>query len=314
MEAQYDSNTTGHYTGANLTIISLIGLFALLFVFFKDKIANADNVAISLIILGIVSVSIIVLSAIIRKPINKAIIQSIFIFGFFSFFYEFISGFQLIIHNQWQDNKLLAIDESLFGSEVSLIMQSIVSPYLTEAMMFAYVFYLPLLIIVAIVAYRRGAAKGLGEYLFILSSGYAICYIGFILFPVASQMYYTPGQYNVALEGGVFTYLGELMRSEAHFPGGNLPSPHCMAATIMLYILFKHDRNLFYLFLPVTVLLYISTVYCRYHYMWDGVIAIALASMLIKIFPIFKKIIYMFLLFRDSIMHPWCITESLLDN
>lgn len=314
MEANYDSSTSGHYTGANLTVMSLMGFFSLLFVLSEDKIADSDNIALSLFILGIVSVSIIVLSANIRKPINKAFIQSIFIFGFFSFFYGFISDFQLIIHNQWQDNKLLAIDDSLFGSEVSVIMQSIVSPYLTEAMMFAYVFYLPLIIIVAIVAYRRGAAKGLGEYLFILSIGYAICYVGFILFPVASQMYYAPGQYNVVLEGGVFTYFGELMRSEAHFPGGNLPSPHCMAATIMLYILFKYNRNLFYLFLPVTVLLYISTVYCRYHYMWDGVIAIALAFMLIQIFPKFKKLIYMLLLLRESIMHPWCFSESLSDN
>lgn len=314
MRTHFDSELNNNYTGANFTIILLIAFFSTLFVLFYDKLKQPDYIANGLFFLLTTSVLLIFFSSKINNQRGKATIQTIFVLGFFAYFYGFISDFQLLVHSQWQDSKLIALDNYLFGSEISLIMQSIVSPYLTEAMMFAYVFYLPLLIVVGFVAFRKGNARGLGEYLFALSLGYAVCYLGFILFPVASQMYFKPGQYETALEGGLFTFLGELMRSDAHFPGGNLPSPHCMAATIMLFVLFKYNRKLFYLFLPLILLLYISTVYCRYHYAWDGVIAIVLAIFLMKLLPVFQKLIDMCVLFCNSILHPMCISESLSEK
>lgn len=314
MKIHFDSELNNNYAGANFTIMLLIAFFSTLFVLFNDKFNHPDYIANGLVFLVTLSVMLILLSSKINNQRGKATIQTIFVLGFFAYFYSFISDFQLIVHTQWQDSKLIALDNYLFGSEISLIMQSIVSPYLTEAMMFAYVFYLPLLIIVGIVAFRAGNARALGEYLFALSLGYTVCYLGFILFPVASQMYFKPGQYETALEGGLFTFLGELMRSDAHFPGGNLPSPHCMAATIMLFVLFKYNRKLFYLSLPLILLLYVSTVYCRFHYAWDGVIAIVLAIILIKVLPVFQKLIDMFVLFYNSILHPMCISESLSDK
>lgn len=302
------------YSGTNITILTLLVFYSMLFIFFRNDILNADHTARDLLFIWAASIILIMLIAFIRSKKLQAILQVIFVLGFFSFFYELSSRFQFILYDNWQDEKLLSLDRSLFGSEISLLMQSIVSPYLTEAMMFAYVFYIPLLVIVAFIAYKEKSAEGLGNYLFILSVGYAICYIGFILFPVASQMYYVADQYRVALNGGMFTYFGELIRSKAHFPGGSLPSPHCMAATIMLSILFKYKRNLYYLFLPITLLLYVSTVYCRYHYIWDGVIAITLALILIRAFPLLNKFYEMISLFRNSIMHPLSVSNSLSDQ
>lgn len=314
MEARNNLNPNrSPYSGANLTIICLIGIFIIFLFLSYNRLNHSDQIAYGLIILLIIAIAFTFVSNKIKNIKTKAIIQSLFVFGFFSFYYKFISDFQLILHNHWLDYKLISIDSYFFGSELSLLMQSIVTPYLTETMMFAYVFYLPLLLIVGLIAYKNGSEKGLSEYLFILSLGYSVCYVGFILFPVAGQMYYMSENYITELNGGIFTYLGELIRREAHFPGGNLPSPHCMAATIMLYILFKYNNNSFYLFLPVSLLLYISTVYGRYHYVWDGIIAIVLALIIIKLSPVFVKFNELLKLFMDSVMHPWCISDNLSD-
>lgn len=303
-----------NYLGTNITILTLLAFYTVLFIFFRIDIKDSDSTAWDLLFIGTASISLIMLISFIRSKKLKAILQVVFVLGFFSFFYEISSRFQFILNHNWQDEKLLFIDQILFGTEISLLMQSIISPYLTEAMMFAYIFYFPLLVITAIIVYKAQSAKGLNNYLFMLSVGYAICYIGFIIFPIASQMYYLPYQYSVKLNGGLFTYMGELVRSKAHFPGGSLPSPHCIAATVMLYSLFKYNKNLFYLFLPVTFLLYVSTVYCRYHYIWDGVIAIALALILIKTFPLLKKIFEMITLLKNSVMHPLSVSNSLSDQ
>lgn len=302
------------YLAANLVILSLVGIFTILFLVFSYRLDKPAETFKVLLITGLLSLIFIILINKIKSRVLKAVVQTGFVLTFFAFFFGITSDFQLLLFNEWQDNKLLALDKALFGSEASLVMQEIVTPYITEAMMFAYIIYIPLLAIVAFCAYKNGKEEGLAEYLIILSLAYSFCYIGFVLFPVASQMYFMPDKYSTALTGGYFTYLGELIRNQAHFPGGSLPSPHCAASTVMLFILFKYSRASFYLILPTVLILYVSTVYCRFHYLWDAVAGILLALLIIKIFPLFKIIIDMIMTLTRSIMHPVAISESLSEN
>lgn len=308
-----NSKSNLNYSGANAAILTTIILFSGILILLPQKFSEPAKIAVNLFTLGIISVIAIIAVNFTKRQNIKAIIQSIFVLGFFSVFYGVTSDYQIIFFN-WQDEKLLALDKVLFGSEVSLLMQNVVCFYLTEAMMFAYVIYVPLFVLVAIVAYKNGSSKALGEYLFIVSLGFISCYIISFLFPVASQMYYKPNQYSVSLEGWLFTYFGELIRTENHFPGGSLPSPHCTASTIMLFVLFKNNRKLFWLMLPVVITIYISTVYGRYHYIWDGIAGILLALLLIKIFPFFKSIIDKIVIVYHSLINPISIFNSLSDN
>lgn len=314
MKTQNYSGINSNYAGSNTTVLLLVVFFTAILFLFPDKFPERDYTIARLLSTGLISVSALIIIRYLKNQPVKAAVQSVFILAFFSVFFGVTSDFQLVIHNQWQDEKLLALDNNLFGSEVSLLMESIVCRYLTEAMMFAYVFYIPLLIFAAFVAYKSGSTKGLGEYLFILSLGYAFCFVGFILFPVASQMYYSPHKYTVALEGGIFTFLGELIRNKTHFPGGSLPSPHCTASTIVLFSLRKYNRNIFYLVLPVVMIIYVSTVYGRYHYIWDGITGIILAVLLVKLLPLFQGMIDKINTFYRSLMNPISISDSLSEN
>jgi hypothetical protein len=304
-------NKNNTYLNVNLIIIALIIIYLALAVLFKQTISNFIETFYELLILFIISLFIIKVITFIKGNTLKSILQSSFVFLFFAYFFRLSSKFQLIVHKDWLDSKLIAIDKAIFGQELSLKLESIVTPYLTEAMMFAYVFYLPLLIITAIVVYKSANQKGLAEYLFVLSLGYIFCYIGFILFPVASQMYFMFDKYSVPLEGGLFTYFSELIRNNLHFRGGSLPSPHCAAATIILWASYKYNKNFFFLIIPSIILLYISTVYGRFHYSIDAVAGIFTGCFAIIIYPLVIRLKDLVKTFFECILHPVSIINSL---
>ncbi len=186
----------------------------------------------------------------------------------------------------WMDDRIVALDAWLLGSESSLLLQKFIHPLLTEWMMFAYVMYVPLLPLVAIICYRSKNGSALNDYLLNLAVSYCVCYVGFMMFPVATQMHYLSQLYTVPLDGWLFTWCGEWMRANLHAPGGGLPSAHCAAATVMLVTLLQHNKRAFFAILPIIITLYVSTTYGRYHYMWDGITGILTGLTVILVSPL----------------------------
>ena len=85
------------------------------------------------------------------------------------------------------------------------------------------------------------------------------------------------------LRGGPFTALAEFMRSNLHFAGGSLPSPHCAAGTVMLVTLFRSHRGWAWATAPLLVCILPATVYGRFHYLSDGLAGIAVAVLVLSI-------------------------------
>jgi len=67
------------------------------------------------------------------------------------------------------------------------------------------------------------------------------------------------------------------MRSQLHYAGGSIPSPHAAAATIMWVMAYRYHRLSFHVLTPIIVSLYLSTFYGRYHYFTDAVAGILVA-------------------------------------
>ena len=196
---------------------------------------------------------------------------------------------QLILQGQWMDEYVIDAEQYIFGVQPTLWLQHITAPPLTEWMMFAYVIYVPMYpILCGIIYYLRGEVA-MEDYLFTLGFTNILCDIGFILFPVAGPMATIGDLYSVPLKGYVFTFFGELMRSNVHFVGGNLPSPHTAAATIMWVMAYRYHRPSFYILTPVVLSLYLSTFYLRYHFVTDAVVGIIVAFVALVIVPFLIK-------------------------
>ena len=207
----------------------------------------------------------------------------------YAYLFGAVDKLQLIIHGHWFDEYVLDGEQYLFGVQPTLWLQHFTTPALTEWMMFAYVIYVPMYpVICGIIYYLRGDVA-MEDYFFTLGFTNILCDIGFILFPVAGPIATIGSLYTVPLNGYVFTFLGELMRSNLHYIGGTIPSPHCAAATIMWIMAYRYHRPSFYILTPVVLSLYISTFYARYHYVTDAVVGVTVAFLALALVPLLIK-------------------------
>jgi len=208
----------------------------------------------------------------------------------YAYLFGAVDKLQLIIHGRWLDAYVLDAEQYIFGVQPTLWLERFISPPLTEWMMFSYVVYLPMYpILCGIIYYLRGDLA-MEDYFFTLGFANILCDIGFILFPVAGPMATIGKLYSVPLKGYVWTYFGELMRSNVHYIGGTIPSPHAAAATIMWMMAYRYHRPAFYVMTPIVLSLYISTFYGRYHYVTDAVVGIAVAFLAIAVAPKLMKL------------------------
>lgn len=203
----------------------------------------------------------------------------------YAYLFGAVDKLQLILHGEWLDAYVLDAEQYVFGVQPTLWLEQFITPALTEWMMFAYVIYVPLYPVLCGLIYYRHGDVAMEDYFFTLGFTNILCDIGFILFPVAGPMPTIGEIYSVPLDGYVFTYLGELMRSQLHYVGGTIPSPHCAAATVMWIMAYRYHRPSFYILAPVVLSLYVSTFYGRYHYVTDAVVGIAVAFLALAVVP-----------------------------
>lgn len=208
----------------------------------------------------------------------------------YAYLFGAVDKFQLLIHGQWMDDYVLDFEQWVFSVQPTLWIEDFLSKPLTEWMMFSYVIYVPMYpVLCGIIYYLRGELA-MEDYFFTLGFTNILCDIGFILFPVASPMYYIKQLYTVPLDGWIWTFLGECMRKYLHFAGGSIPSPHTAAATIMWLMAYRYHRPSFWVLTPIILSLYISTFYCRYHYVTDAVVGVLVAFLALAVAPLLIKL------------------------
>lgn len=192
--------------------------------------------------------------------------------------YEATVRLTFIFWPAWQDPALISLEGAVFKIPPTVGLQAILSPALTEWMMFAYLAYFILYPVVgAALFFRRGEAVW-ENFLFILCFNNIFCNLLYLVYPVDNPIAGLGPAHTVPLKGFVFTAAGEYMRWHVNTPGGGMPSGHVAATTIMLLFAYRHDRRFFYLLFPIAVSVILSTVYCRFHYFSDAVMGVVAAS------------------------------------
>lgn len=87
--------------------------------------------------------------------------------------------------------------------------------------------------------------------------------------PAAIQQLATTSTYPEAVTRGFFYRVMAIIYDIFEAPGAALPSSHVAVATYTAWISFRYLRRVRWFHLAVVVLLCLSTVYCRYHYVVD---------------------------------------------
>jgi membrane-associated phospholipid phosphatase len=168
------------------------------------------------------------------------------------------------------DPQLIQIDFIIFGVHPTLWMEQRIVPWFTDIMSLAYLSYYFIPVVLIVVLYLKDRMMEFDRAMFVLAFGYYVSFVGYILFPAIGPRYAMSHFYSVPLEGSFITdFVRDTLNALEHNKRDCMPSGHTQIVLIALYLAYRYEKFLFYLFIPIICALILSTVYLRYHYVID---------------------------------------------
>ena len=176
------------------------------------------------------------------------------------------------------DPRLIQIDFSIFGVQPTLWMGQWIVPWFTDIMSLVYFSYYFIPVVLIAVLYLKDRMAEFDRSMFVLAFGYYVSFIGYILFPAIGPRYALTHLYSIPLEGSFITdFVRDALNALEHNKRDCMPSGHTQIVLMVLFLAYRYQKFLFYLFLPIISALILSTVYLRYHYVIDLLVGMALA-------------------------------------
>lgn len=226
---------------------------------------------------------------------NKTPVYEFFRVGYplilLSFFYSETDALNNVFFDAL-DIHFARIDSMIFGFQPSLeFYNTFPERWFSELMNFGYFSYYFLITVFAILVFvydRRNYEK----QVFLITCSFFIYYLIFAVIPVSGPQYFFEPPHNTIADSGIFRSLVKLVEFIGERPTAAFPSSHVGMVLILLCLAWKKHRTTFYIFLPLFILLSLSTVYIKAHYAVDvigGLISAPLILMLsIYIWRIFN--------------------------
>jgi membrane-associated phospholipid phosphatase len=153
---------------------------------------------------------------------------------------------------------------------------------------FSYFFYYALVSTGVWILFIRKHYQIAARALFIISVSFFIMYVWFIFFPVKGPKYFFPELHEIwysNFRGYFFTKMMKGVFNNTNLGGAAFPSSHVALSLIAFLLNWKYNRYLTPVYLPLTILLFISTVYLYAHYFVDIPAGILTGIMLYLLVP-----------------------------
>lgn len=172
---------------------------------------------------------------------------------------------------------LIKFDRMLFGTDLSVYLEKIVNPFLTDVMAFFYAIYFLIPFLSLWTFYIKGMEREFRLSSAMLVLCFYVGFIGYVLIPMKPPWSYLDGFFTKELKG-IFLHNTFDAFYKRHNPAaewGAFPSLHVAVSTLGLLISYRfkgmlgRGRGLFYLLLPFVIGLWISTIYLRHHWFID---------------------------------------------
>lgn len=215
-------------------------------------------------------------------------------------FYRETGALNLMFFGDYLDPALIRLEQRLFGSQPCIeFMDRFPYPWLSELLYASYFSYYIMIVGVGLALFARNRAQ-LFHYVSVVSFVFYLCYLTYIFLPVMGprvffreiEGYALPAEANPfpvtptypdAVQAGPFRQLMAFIYRNFEAPGAAFPSSHVAIALTTVFFSFRYLRPIRFVHLTVAILLCISTVYCRYHYVVDVVAGVATALALVPL-------------------------------
>jgi membrane-associated phospholipid phosphatase len=189
-------------------------------------------------------------------------------------------GYMLhVINPADADSSLIRIDRLLFGVDPSVWLERFASPLLNDLMHLAYFSFYFLPILLGIIFWVKGKRGAFNRLVLGATGAFYLCYLGYILVPAVGPRFTLAPLYRLPLEGTAITdFVRGVVATAENLQWDCFPSGHTAVTLVVLWYAFREERTTSYLFLPISALLLLSTLYCRYHYGIDLIAGAAVAA------------------------------------
>ena len=166
------------------------------------------------------------------------------------------------------------LDYRIFGFQPAIQFPRYFQQYrfVNEMFFFSYFFYYALVSTGVWILFIRKHYQIAIRTLFIISVSFFILYVCFIFFPVKGPKYFFTELHEIwysNFRGFFFTSMVKSVFNNTNLGGAAFPSSHVALALIAFLLNWKYNRYLVPVYLPLTILLFISTVYLYAHYFVD---------------------------------------------
>jgi membrane-associated phospholipid phosphatase len=176
-----------------------------------------------------------------------------------------------------RDAWLVAADRAIFHTDPTVWLERVVWPPLTDLLLLAYATYYFFPIVVGVALWKKDPALA-RKFIFTLSFTFYLSYAGYFLIPAQGPRVALAAEQSVVLEvTPVSRAISRKLNELEHTKDDAFPSGHTMVTVFCLLVAYRETRKLFRAWLPVAILLVVSTIYCRFHYVVDVLAGLSLA-------------------------------------
>jgi membrane-associated phospholipid phosphatase len=183
------------------------------------------------------------------------------------------------------DGVLASVDYAIFGAHPTVWLERFVHPVMVEVFTWAYVSYFFAPVALGIVLYRADASR-FAEMISVGVAVWTISYLGYFLVPALGPRYELAHLQTVQLPGALLAgALRDIMNSMERVAHDAYPSGHVAIAIVVIAYSVRWTVRLRWVLVPMMLMLILSTVYLRYHYVVDVLSGFVLGGGLLFLIP-----------------------------
>jgi membrane-associated phospholipid phosphatase len=203
---------------------------------------------------------------------------------FYTGFYRETGLLNHVVVDGYLDGFFASLDAALFGFQpAAMLMARLPHTLISELFYASYFSYYVMIVGVGLALYWQERGRFL-HYVSVVSFVFYVCYINYIFIPVVGgrvfwsaidgmpqeQLFdFYPLSFPASVRAGPFFHVMDFIYEHFEATGAAFPSSHVAVALVTLYFSHLYLRPVRHVHTVAVILLCISTVYCRYHFVVD---------------------------------------------
>jgi len=165
---------------------------------------------------------------------------------------------------------LANLDFRIWGANPTVWLERLQSPIFTEFLQLVYTLFVPAVLVVAYLIWRKGKFAEFQYYAFLIAAGFLVSYVGYLVVPARGPRFLLNSLQHIPLQGlwlfHAMQHTLDTMES-AHYDC--FPSGHTELTILACWGSRMLSKRIFLAYLIYTPSIIFATVYLRYHYTVD---------------------------------------------